>query len=179
MIKVNLLPVKKKRKAKPVPGFLVGAILLALATGIVLSYLTYFYGTRLKERQEQVADNERKIAQLKAKIAAVTDYEKRNAMYKQRKEVIEQLSKNKTMPVKIVDEVSRLLPAGVWLKSLGVKGHDINIEGVGFTNTDVVNYVNNCKGSSLLTEVYLQESVQTDISGYAAYTFRLTCKVKI
>jgi len=179
MIKVNLLPVKKKRKAKPVPVYLVVSVLLTVVICTVLAYLFYFYSSRLAERKVRVADNDKKIAELQEKIKAVNDYEKRNAMYKQRKEIIEQISKNKTLPVKALDEISKLLPAGVWLTSLAINGQNVNLSGIAFTNTDVVNYVNNCKNSGLLTDVYLQESVQTAISGYSAYTFRLTCKVKV
>ena len=61
---------------------------------------------------------------------------------------------------------------------MAVKGSDINLGCTAFTNTDVVNYVNNLKNSQLFTEVFLQESVQAGASGLTLYTFRLTFKVK-
>ena len=73
------------------------------------------------------------------------DFEKRNADFQKRKEIIEQLGKNKTLPVKILDEVSRLLPPGVWLTSMDVVGDKVNLSCTAFTNTDVVNYVDNLK----------------------------------
>jgi type IV pilus assembly protein PilN len=178
MIKVNLLPVKKRKKAKPLPAFLVSTILITAITGAVLIYVIYIFNSTVSARRIQVAANEKKIAELKAKIKSVEDYEKRNADYKQRKEIIEQLSKNKTLPVKIVDEISALLPAGVWLNVMSINGHDISLSCTGFTNTDVVNYVNNLKSAKMFTDVYLQESVQGNISGFSVYGFRLTFKVK-
>ncbi|MEJ2695313.1 MAG: PilN domain-containing protein [Candidatus Sulfobium sp.] len=178
MIKVNLLPVKKKRRAKPVPGFLVAAVVLPIATAAVLVYVIYSMNAALTSRKDLVAKNDKKIAQLKEKIKSVTDYEKRNAEYKKRKELVEKLSRNRTLPVKALDEISSLLPAGVWLNSLKLSGDNISLSGTAFTNTDVVNYVNNCKNSRMFTNVYLGESVQTSISGFSAYNFRLTFKVK-
>ena len=110
MIKVNLLPVKKKKKAKPVPGFLVASVGITLAAVIIIGYLTYFFNSRIKLRQTKVAENETTIEQLERKIKSVENYEKLNATYKQHKDIIEQLGKNKTLPVKVVSEISALLP---------------------------------------------------------------------
>jgi type IV pilus assembly protein PilN len=178
MIKVNLLPVKKKKKAKPVPTFLIVTIGIAFAAVAVMIYLNFFFQGRVDARKTKVAENERQLAELDKKIKAVDDYEKRNADYKKRKEIIEELGKNKALPVKLLDEISTLLPVGVWLTSLNISGNDLVLACTGFSNTDVVNFVNNLKGSKLLTDVYLQESVQATASGFSTYNFRITCKVK-
>lgn len=178
MIKVNLLPVKKKKKQKPIPGFLLGLIGLTVLTVLVLAYAVFFFSSRLSDKKAKFRENEAKIAELKKKIQAVEDFEKRNAIFLKRKEVIEQLGKNKALPVKVIDEISRLLPPGVWLTSMDVKGNDINLGCTAFTNTDVVNYVNNLKGSQLFTDVYLKESVQSLVEKIQVYNFSLTFKVK-
>ncbi len=178
MIKVNLLPVKKKRKAKPVPGFVVAGILVTIATAAVLVYVIYSLNASVVSKKNLIAANDQKIAKLKEKIKSVADYEKRNAEYKKRKDVVEKLSRNRTLPVKTLDEISSLLSSGVWLNSLGINNDKVNLSGTGFTNTDVVDYVNNCKNSKLFTDVYLGESIQRNISGYSVYNFKLTFKVK-
>jgi type IV pilus assembly protein PilN len=178
MIKINLLPIKKKKKAKPLPTFLIATIFITVITAAVLVYVIYLFSSTLSARQTRVNENEKKIAELKAKIKSVEDYEKRNADYNQRKGIIEQLSKNKALPVKILDEISTLLPSGVWLNSMSVNGTDINLSCTGFTNTDVVNYVDNLKNSKMFTDVYLKESVQSNSSGFSIYGFSITLKVK-
>ncbi len=177
MIKVNLLPVKKK-KAKPVPSFLFYAIGLFVVVCLVLGYMFYFYSSRLSERQAQFRANEQKIAELKAKIKEVEDFEQRNAVFQKRKEVIEQLGKNKTLPVKMIDEVSALLPPGVWLTALDFKGQEVSLGGSAFTNSDVVNYVNGMKSSKMFSDVFLQESVQATADKTSVYNFKLKCKVQ-
>lgn len=178
MIKVNLLPVKKRKKPKPIPAFLISTIIITVIAGVILAYLIYFFNSRVSSRQAQVRANEKKIEELKEKIKAVEDYEKRNTLFQQRKEIIEQLGKNKTVPVKILDKISAFLPSGVWLNSMDVKATDINLSCTAFTNTDVVNYVNNLKNSRIFTDVYLQESIQAQLSGYSIYKFKITMKVK-
>jgi len=178
MIKVNLLPTKKQKKQKPGPTFLIYTILLTVVTGLVVVYLAYFFSSRLSDRETKVKENDRKIAELKEKIKAVEDFERLNRTFQQRKDIIEQLGRNKSLPVKILDEISTQLPLGVWLTAMDVKGPDINLSCTAFSNTDVVNYVNNLKNSKLFTEVYLQESVQSKTKETSVYTFRLTFKVK-
>ena len=178
MIKVNLLPVKKRKKQKPMPTFLISMVFVTLIAGVVLVYLVFFFKGRVSERQAKVRDNEVIITELKQKIKDVEDFEKRNADFQKRKEIIEQLGKNKTLPVKILDEINKLLPPGVWLVSMEVAGNNINLSCTAFTNTDVVNYVDNLKLSKLFADIYLQESVQAQVAGYSIYNFKLTFKVK-
>ena len=178
MIKVNLLPVKKKKKAKPLPTFLIVTIGVAFAAVALVLYLNFFFKGRVNEKKAKVDENERTLAELAMKIKAVDDFEKLNADFKKRKGIIEELGKNKALPVKILDEISRLLSDGVWLTQLNITGNDITLSCTGFNNTDAVNFVNNLKGSSLLTDVFLQESIQANVSGYSVYNFKISCKVK-
>jgi type IV pilus assembly protein PilN len=179
MIKVNLLPVKRKKKSKPLPSFMIATILGTIVVCIIMAYLAFFFTSRLSARKTQFATNEKKIAELKEQIKAVEDFEKRNKEFKERNDIIEQLSKNKSVPVKMLDEISALLPNGIWIRGMTFKGGDINIEGYGFTNTDIVAYVDNIKNSQLFTEVYLQESKSTELEKIPLYSFKLTFKIKV
>jgi type IV pilus assembly protein PilN len=145
----------------------------------VLSYLVLLFTGMVSDKKATVQKNEIKIAELKQKLKEVEDYEKRNAMFQQRKDIIETLGKNKTIPVKILNEISVLLPVGVWLTAADVKGYNVNLNCTAYSNDDVVNYVNNLKSSKLFTDIYLQESIQAQVTGYALYNFKLTLKVKV
>jgi type IV pilus assembly protein PilN len=82
------------------------------------------------------------------------------------------------VPVKILDEVSAIMPNGIWIQALSVAGDTVSLDGYGFTNTDIVAYVDNLKASKIFTEVYLQESKSTEIEKIPLYVFKLTFKVK-
>jgi type IV pilus assembly protein PilN len=178
MIKVNLLPVKRKKKSKPLPSFVVVTILVTVVVCIIMAYLTFFFNSRLSAKKEQFAKNVKKIEELKAMIKAVEDFEKRNKTFKERNDIIEQLSKNKSLPVKILNEFSTILPSGVWLQTMSVSGGSISLDGYGYTNNDIVSYVDNIKNSPMFTEVYLQESKSVEAEKVAVYMFKLTCKLK-
>jgi Tfp pilus assembly protein PilN len=79
--------------------------------------------------------------------------------------------------VKLLDEISNLLPNGVWFQTMTVSGDNISIDGYGFTNTDIVSYVDNVKNSKIFTDVYLQESKSTELEKIPLYVFKLTFKI--
>lgn len=179
MIKVNLLPVKRKKKPKPLPSFLIVTVIVTIVICVVMAFLAFFFNSRLSAKKVDFAKNERKIAELKDKIKAVEDFEKRNKAFNERSDIIEQLSKNKSVPVKILDEISSLMPNGIWIHGMTFSGGSINIEGYGFTNTDIVTYVDNIKNSQTFTEVYLQESKSAEMEKIPLYMFKLTFKMKV
>jgi type IV pilus assembly protein PilN len=179
MIKVNLLPFKRKKKAKPLPAFLIASVLLTVIICVIMAYLAFFFSTKLSGKKSRFAANERKIAELKEQIKAVEDFEQRNKMFKDRNDVIEQLGKNKSVPVKILGEIASLMPKGIWLQNMSVSGtNNISMDGYGFTNSEIVTYVENLKASQLFTDVYLQESKSMEKEKISVYMFKLTCKTK-
>src|ERR1700690_3666898 len=127
MIKVNLLSVNKKKKAKQIPGYLISVVLVTVAAAAIMIYLFYFFNSKVDARKKLVTENDQKIAEFEKKIKDVADYEKRNQAFKERKEIIEKLGKIKTIPVKVLDAVSAQLPNGVWLNTLDLKDSDLTL----------------------------------------------------
>lgn len=179
MIKVNLIPVKRKKKAKPLPTFIITMVIVTIGVSIVMAYLFFFFNSRLSVKKAQFAANEKMIAELKEKIKAVENFEQLNKTFQQRNDIIEQLSKSRSVPVKLLDEISNLLPNGIWFQTMTMSGDNVSIDGYGFTNTDIVSYVDNVKNSKIFTDVYLQESKSTTIETTPLYMFKLTFKIKV
>ncbi|MBI4691558.1 MAG: PilN domain-containing protein [Nitrospirae bacterium] len=178
MIRVNLLPVKRKKKAKAVPAFIIYMVLLIMVAVIISGYLFWDLNSKLSSLTKQKTDNENTITELKNKIKEVENFETHKKTLEDRKNIIEQLKKNQSLPAKVLAEMSNVLPAGVWLSSMSVAGRDIDIAGIGFTNEDVVNYVENLKKSQLFTDVNLLGTQKAGTEKVITYQFTLKCKVK-
>jgi len=179
MIKVNLLPVKRKKKPKPIPSFIVTMVIITIITIIVMANLAFFFNSRLSKKKTLFKNNESKIVELKQKIKEVENFEQLNKTIEQRNGIIEQLRKNQSMPVRLLDEANNLLPDGVWLDEMAVSGENVSMEGYAFANSDIVTYVDNIKNSHIFTEVYLQESKSTTLENTPLYMFKLTFKIKV
>jgi len=179
MIKVNLIPVKRKKKAKPVPAFLIIGILVTLVALFISGFLYFRAATNLSAKEKQFADNKNRLNALKEKIKEVENFEQLNKTFEKRSEIIEQLSKNKSVPVILLDEASKLLPTGVWLDTMIVSGSTVKVSGFGFSNAEIVTYVNNIKASQLFTDAYLQQTRSTEVEKVPVYQFQLSFRIKV
>lgn len=179
MIRVNLLPTKRRKKPKAVPTFLIYIALVTTVIIIASGYVFWYLNSQLTSLKQQKKANETQIAELKNKIKEVENFEAQKKTLEQRKNIIEQLRKNQSLPVRILIEMSNVLPNGVWLQNMAVAGENINISGSGFTNEDVVNYVDNLKKSKLFTDIYLQGSTKSEVGKIIMYQFSITCKAKV
>jgi len=56
-------------------------------------------------------------------------------------------------------------------------GNSVSLDGYGFTNSDVVAYIDFLKNSKVFTEINLQESKQVEIDKIPLYQFKVTMKV--
>ncbi|GAB4390953.1 MAG: PilN domain-containing protein [Thermodesulfovibrionales bacterium] len=178
MIKINLLPVKRKKKPKPVPPFLIVGVLLLTLSVIALITYSYVLGSKIEDLEVQKAANAEKIAKLNEKLKEVKDFERLNQRYKERQAIIEQLTRNQSIPVRILDEMNRRLTDGVWLSSMSISGEKISLDGVGFSNSDIVAFVQNLKESELFADVVLLETRQTGKEKVELYSFRINLQVK-
>lgn len=179
MIKVNLLPFKRRKKPKPVPPFLIISVLLLTVAMVTLFYTAYFLDSKITMLEIQKADNAGRIAELDEKVKEVEDFESLNEKFTKRKNIIEQLTKNQSVPVKILDEMSSRLSEGVWLNSMSIARGKISITGVGFSNHDIVSFVQSLKDSKLFKDVTLLMTRKTRVEGTDAYMFKMTLQVHV
>ncbi len=184
MIKINLLPGEKKAKKKeavqsPARKFLTVILAVAVATLLIMLGVTYYLGYTQDELKKQYESNKVMVTQLQQSIQDVKKFETLNASIQQKTNLIENLRKNQAVPVRILDEVSSVLPEGVWLTSLLFKDNHIVIEGFAFTNLDIVSYIDNFKRSPIISEASLDESKYDEINKVQVYKFKLNFKVKV
>lgn len=179
MIRINLLQLKRKKKPKPLPSAVTVGVLLAVITVMVWSVIILSLGRRIDGLKATKKANEAKIAELKRKVKEVDDFEAKIKIFEERKGIIEGLRKNQTVPVRVLNELSFLLADGVWLKSMEIKASNIDIKGYAFTNSNVVEFVNNLKKSELFNEVYLVESKEASVEAMNIYAFALKFKLTI
>jgi len=180
MIRVNLLQVKRKKKAKPLPSFVVIGVLVAVAVIAACGFVYFSQNRTISSLKMTVARNEAKIKELKEKVKEVDDFEAMIKRFRERKKVIEDLRKNQSVPVKILNEINLRLADGVWLESMKIEGDRVKISGVAFTNSNVVDFVNNLKRSGLFADVYLEESKKSKSQKkMEVFSFKLRFRTRV
>lgn len=178
MIKVNLLGIERPKRVRRTgkgSGGLVGVVALALLLVGAMGFVWWSMITKVKAlEQEKVTANE-ELAALKVKVKEVENYEKNKKSFEEKIGIIEQLRKNQTGPVRLLDELSRGLPDRVWLISLTEQAGKVDLEGRAVTNAEIVEYINNLKASSHIRDIQLIESRQVNEGGIPVYNFKLKC----
>ncbi|UCH80438.1 MAG: PilN domain-containing protein [Nitrospiraceae bacterium] len=178
MIRINLLPSGKKKPLVLPPSILYG-ILAALISIIFIIGFSFYLSKQVSAKEQEIAVKEQKLKSLQAKLTEVQNYEKNNKEVREKTEIIEQLKKKQIVPLRLLDEVSEMLPKGVWLTNLTDRLGAVSMEGYAFTNSDLVTYVQNLKNSKYFTNVMLIESRQAEVGDFSIYKFKLTFNIKV
>lgn len=117
MIRINLLPVKRARKAEQLRQHLV-VTAAALALTLLICAAVQWQLTRMvDEVTAEVTAKRAEIAALTRQIAEVNDYRKRHEELRAKLEILQKLESSRRGPVLVLDELYRSLPDKLWLES--------------------------------------------------------------
>jgi len=178
MIRINLLIERKERKkAKAPANFLVYVAAVILLSLLVMGGIVYSLERTISGLKAQVNTNKTVLADLQLKSDEITKYEQLIKQLEQKSKVIETLRANQSIPVKVMDDVSTMLPEGVWLSALTYNDASMTLEGYAFSNLDIVAYVENLKKTVNLVDVNLNESQEVEYEKVPVYKFSLSFKV--
>ncbi len=163
MIKINLLAGERKVVKKKLPfqagqklTVVCSLILVAAAVGVGWRYWTI--SRESAQLDADITNSQQETARLHSVIQQVQQFEQRRAQLQQRVALIEDLRKNQTGPVHMLDQVSRALPEMVWLNALrqsAIDPNEVQIEGRATTQTGVSDFVANLEASG-----YFRRSVE-------------------
>jgi type IV pilus assembly protein PilN len=175
MIKINLLPSKKK-PPKKVTDLQKQVIIFVLVSLLVGAGIFFFWRYQLDmieglNREKVAADA--KAREQETMLKEVKNVEEERKKVTEKIDIIEKLKKNQAGPVRLLDEISIALPRGVNIASFSESGKNLNLEGDAFTNDEVVRFIDNLKASRFLTGVVLLETSQTKKEGIDMYRYKL------
>lgn len=181
MIRINLLPEgrKKRKKKKPFPVAIVLCVVITLISLLGTGGYIYHLSNKITDLNKEKETKTIELAKLKEQVKEVEGYEKENQLVLDKTKLIEQLKKNQKGPVRVLDELSRKLPKGVWFEILSEKSGTMTLKGNAFSTGSLVTFVQNLKSSQLIQEVNLEQSKQKDVSDVTVYEFSLSFKVKV
>jgi type IV pilus assembly protein PilN len=175
MIKINLLPTKKKppKKVIDLQQQVILAVLVFILVVIAMGYYWKTQNDRIARLEHEKAAAAKQIADQENMLKEVKNVEEEKKKVSEKIGIIEKLKKNQAGPVQLLDAVSKALPKGINITSLSENNNNVNIEGDAFTNEDVVRFIDNLKASPLLKDVTLLETSQTTQDKIDIYKYKL------
>jgi type IV pilus assembly protein PilN len=154
MIRINLLGVE--RKTRKAPAFDVtqqltlacSLVLVVAALGIGWWYWTLDQQAIQVAAEIQAAQSER--TRLQSLLTEVREFETRRGQLQQRVQLIEQLRAGQSIPVQLLDHVSRSLPDMLWLTEMEQTAETLTIQGRSTTLIALSDFVGNLGNTDLL-----------------------------
>lgn len=148
MILINLLPHREaaRKRRKDLFNLSLG---LAALLGVLLAAMTFLViqsQTEAQQARNQLLRNEIKV--FDAQIKDIAELESEIAALQARQQAVEDLQSDRNMPVYLLAELVRLLPDGVYLKSLTQTGQDVAVLGTAQSNERVSELLRNLGGAS-------------------------------
>jgi len=157
MIRINLLGRERQVKKKAI-AFDIGRRITALCsvllvlTAVGIGYWYYSLRQRSTELDAAILSAQREQTRLQSIIREVAVFDEQRSALQERVTLIEQLRSGQSIPVQLLDQVSKSLPDMLWLTDLDQKGNDVTIEGQSTTLIALSDFVGNLGTSSLLVK---------------------------
>ncbi|MFZ2161029.1 MAG: PilN domain-containing protein [Sideroxyarcus sp.] len=162
MIRVNLLPHRaEKRKARQVQFMVLSALSLALGVFIV-GFVHAAISTQISYQERRNAYLKQEISELDKQIDEIRKLREQTQALLSRKTVVENLQSTRSDVVHLLDQMLRILPDGVYLKSLKQSGYRINLVGYAQSSARVSTLMRSIEDSPWLdTPVLIQVQATT------------------
>ncbi len=177
MIPINLLPHRAaRRKAQQQQFFILAGMTIALAAAIVVVVHTFFAG-RIEAQVERNKYLESEIVLLDKQIDEIKKLKEQTQALLARKRVVESLQTNRTETVRLLDQLVRQLPDGVYLKAVKQTGQRVNVIGYATSNARVSTLMRNFEASPWLESPSLVEIKAVTVENASLNEFNLNVNI--
>jgi len=174
MIRINLLPHRaEKRRARQVQfialsviSVLLGALLVGFVHAAISSQISY------QERRNAYLKQETEV--LDKQIAEIKKLREQTQSLLARKDAVEKLQSDRSDVVHLLDQMLRILPDGVYLKTLKQTGNKINVVGYAQSNARISTLMRAIEDSPWLDSPALVEIHASSAGGTRVSEFTLT-----
>ena len=178
MAQINLLPWREERRQELKKDFLVTVgLVLALGVGLIL-LADRVVDAQIQDqnkRNQYLAGN---IKVLDGQVAEIRELEKKRNQLLDRMRVIQELQGNRPIIVRVLDQLVRTVPDGVFYTALQTKDKTITIRGVAESNNRVSSLMRRLDSSDWLASPNLDAVRAAPEYGEQANTFNLTVKIQ-
>jgi len=148
MIRINLLGTERKQ-TKKAPAFDVGqrltvaCSLILVATVVGIGWWFWSLQNESARIDSEIIARTAEAARLQTLLAEVQKFEAQRTQLQQRVQLIEQLRSGQSVPVQLLDHVSKSLPEMLWLTDMNQEGGAVTIQGRSTTLIALSDFVAN------------------------------------
>ncbi len=180
MIRINLLPVRRRRVEESIRKEI---SIFFLLLGLSLAVMGYLHVAQTGEIEQMTQEKKRlseEITRHQARQKELKDLENRKKLLLQKLEIIDSLQANRDLVVRVLEQLASTVPSDkMWFRRIGQQGSTLTLEGVARGNETIAQFMETLAKSPCIdpNRVVLQQSRQEVIEGYKLKAFQLTCQV--
>ncbi len=178
MIRINLIPVPKARKQERLVVEIVAAAIIIVA---VVGACFIYSGTKERVIGDIVAQNskiQQQINDLKAKVGEVEKFKQKLKSLQDQIKVIKDLEARRSGPVRMLDELTDIVPRKLWIESFKENGGKLQVSGVAQDGPIIADFLESIKRSKHFVNVQLQNVTQVEQESQALHKFNITMDVR-
>lgn len=177
MMRINLLPHREqKRHARQRRFFSILAFGFLAAVAVIIVGFT-FLSTQIDTQNSRNEFITAENAKLEREIAEIEKLKSERQALLDRKKVVERLQSNRNQSVKILDQLVRQTPEGVYLKDFKQDGGRLTIVGYAQSNARVSTYMRNLNDSPMFEQPVLIEVKSVSVGKFRLAEFIVTTNV--
>jgi type IV pilus assembly protein PilN len=150
MIRINLLAVDRKVASPTIDlgqKITIACSLLLVATVALLGWRFHSLRQESVRLDADIQAAHAETERLRSVLEQVADFEKRRAQLQQRVALIEELRQGQSGPVHLLDELSRALPDRLWLTQMQQQEGELRFDGRTTSLTALSDFVGNLESS--------------------------------
>jgi type IV pilus assembly protein PilN len=181
MIRINLLPREEKpsKEALNWARIFVWALIAAAVVVLVGVGIHVFRSFEIASLKSDIAEANLEMAKYEEQVQMVRDLTSKRQAIQQRISVIENLDRDRSLRVFILDELARSLPEYVWLEAAEEKAGLVVIKGMAFSNLAVSQLMDELSAKAHVDSVYLRVIKRDEIENQPVLAFELGYKTPI
>ena len=158
MTEINLLPWREKKREQETRRFTI-FLFVGLTVGVVVVFLMDYYANYIVDEQMQRNQQlKNEITQLEKKIKDISEIKKLRQALVARMNIVQDLQATRTLTVRLLDEIIKIMPDGVYLNQIERLGDKITLLGYAESNTNISRLMRDIQAS-----VWIQDPELTEI----------------
>ena len=177
MIRINLLPHREIQRTARRRQFGLTTAAIAGVAIILITLIHIWLATRLHNQLERNTYLEQINNQLDQQIGKIRKLKNERAKVLARKKIIESLEEKRSRVVHMLNDIPRLIPAGVYLTSLKQTNITVTLNGMASSNSKVADFMRNLGKSEFFSTPTLIQTQLAPGTGPRLIAFSLNVKI--
>lgn len=179
MTQINLLPWRDERRAELKQEFLVMLGIVVAFGGVLVFVVDLFFSSEIQNQKNRNAYLTQNIEALNKQVEEIRDIQRKRTKLLDRMKVIQELQGNRPVIVRVLDQLVRTVPDGVFYTRLTAAKQVININGIAESNNKVSSLMRRLDASEWFKEPNLDWVRAAPGFGEQATTFDMTVQLQL